>query len=55
MLIIDNITQVEQYIDDIDGIIFDLDDTLYPEREYVWSGYQAIAKKFPYVESPFAC
>ena len=25
------------------AIIFDLDDTLYPEREYVYSGFQAVA------------
>ena len=29
--------------DKISGVIFDLDDTLYPEKEYVKSGYRAIA------------
>lgn len=28
----------------IGGIVFDLDDTLYPERQFVRSGYQAVAE-----------
>jgi putative hydrolase of the HAD superfamily len=28
---------------DIQAVVFDLDDTLYPEREYVRSGYRAVA------------
>lgn len=28
----------------IKGIIFDLDDTLYSEKQYVYSGYKAVAK-----------
>lgn len=28
----------------IEGVIFDLDDTLYPERDYVRSGYRAVAE-----------
>lgn len=27
----------------IKGVIFDLDDTLYSEKEYVWSGYKAVS------------
>ncbi len=27
----------------VKGVIFDLDDTLYAEKEYIWSGYQAVA------------
>ena len=27
-----------------EAIVFDLDDTLYPEREYVFSAYRAVAK-----------
>lgn len=30
---------------EIKGVIFDLDDTLYPEKEYVKSGYKAVALK----------
>ena len=29
------------------GIIFDLDDTLYPEKDYVKSGYSQVARLFP--------
>lgn len=28
----------------IRAVIFDLDDTLYPEREYSWSGFRAVAR-----------
>ena len=27
----------------VKGVIFDLDDTLYSEKEYVWSGYKAVS------------
>ena len=30
----------------IRAIVFDLDDTLYPEREFAFSGYQAVAQAF---------
>ncbi len=30
----------------IRAVIFDLDDTLYPEPSYVFSGYRAVAKPF---------
>lgn len=30
----------------IQAVIFDLDDTLYPEREYAFSGFDAVAAKF---------
>lgn len=46
MIQIDSILDVEKYIDDIDVVIFDLDDTLYSEKEYVRSGYHKIAEYF---------
>ena len=30
----------------IQAVVFDLDDTLYPEREYAWSGFRAVASAF---------
>lgn len=51
MIEIENILDSENYFDDIDGVIFDLDDTLYSEKKYVQSGYKAIAKEFPNVEN----
>jgi putative hydrolase of the HAD superfamily len=44
MIEIDKILDVEQYLDDIDVVIFDLDDTLYSEKQYVRSGYKKIAQ-----------
>lgn len=44
MNIIDNILDVEKYVDDVCAVIFDLDDTLYSEKQYVRSGYKAVAK-----------
>ena len=43
MIEITNILDVENYIDDVDAVIFDLDDTLYSEKEYVMSGFKAAA------------
>lgn len=51
MKMIDNILDVEQYLDGIEGVIFDLDDTLYSEKDYVRSGYKSIAYYFPQVEN----
>lgn len=44
MIEIDSILEVENYINDVDAVIFDLDDTLYSEKEYVRSGYRKIAE-----------
>ena len=46
MIVVDNILDVEKYIDGLDAVIFDLDDTLYSEKEYVRSGYRKIAEHF---------
>ena len=46
MIEINNILDVEKYLDGIEAVIFDLDDTLYSEKEYVRSGYRAIARHF---------
>ena len=49
MTVIDNILDVEKHLDGIDAVIFDLDDTLYSEKDYVRSGYRAVAARFPEV------
>ncbi len=41
---ITDILDVEHLIDDVEAVIFDLDDTLYSEKEYVRSGYYKIAQ-----------
>ncbi len=33
-----------KYLTDIKGIIVDMDDTLYPERDFVFSGYRAVSQ-----------
>jgi putative hydrolase of the HAD superfamily len=43
---IEDILDVEKYIDKVSVIIFDLDDTLYSEKDYVRSGYKKIAEYF---------
>lgn len=47
MIIIYNIKDVLLYVDKFQAVIFDLDDTLYSEKEYIQSGYRVIAKHFP--------
>ena len=44
MIEVNSILAVEKFIDGVDVVIFDLDDTLYPEKEYVRSGYRKIAE-----------
>lgn len=51
MIEINNIIECLDYLQDIDLVIFDLDDTLANEIDYVKSGYRAIAKAFPEIES----
>ena len=46
---IDDILTVEKYLADWHGIIFDLDDTLYSEKDYVKSGYNEVGKILPEV------
>lgn len=44
MIEIDDILDTENHIEDLDAVIFDLDDTLYSEKGYVRSGYRKIAE-----------
>ena len=50
MISINNILEVEKYLGDIDVVVFDLDDTLYSEKEYIKSGFAEIEKCFPEME-----
>lgn len=47
IITVDRILTVPEYLDGIDVAVFDLDDTLYSEREYVMSGYRAVAAAYP--------
>lgn len=51
MITINNITDVMNYLDGIKVVVFDLDDTLYSEKEYVRSGYHEIAKILPFIKN----
>lgn len=51
MITVANILDCEQHLSKFEAVIFDLDDTLYSEKDYVRSGYKAIADKFPSVEN----
>lgn len=46
---ITKITEVLNYIDGLSAVVFDLDDTLYSEKDYVRSGYKAVAEILPQV------
>ena len=50
MLEISDILEVKEHIKGLKAVIFDLDDTLYSEKEYVRSGYGKIAEVLPQVE-----
>ena len=39
--------------DSVEGVLFDLDDTLYSEKEYVRSGFHTVAKLFPQIPQCF--
>lgn len=49
MIEIQKISDIMQHIDGLKAVIFDLDDTLYNEKEYVFSGYSAVAAILPQV------
>lgn len=46
MIRTESILDVEKHIQEAEAVIFDLDDTLYSEKEYVQSGYRKIAQAF---------
>ena len=50
MIEITSMAEVKKHLQGLHAIIFDLDDTLYGEKEYVRSGYHAIAEALPQVE-----
>lgn len=48
---ITEILDVEKHMEGLKVVVFDLDDTLYSEKEYVRSGYRKIAELFPQNEN----
>ena len=51
MIEINQIADVLNYTEGLKAVVFDLDDTLYGEKEYIRSGYSAVAKVIPQVEN----
>ena len=51
MIEITEITDVIKYSDGIEAMIFDLDDTLYPEKSYVRSGYKVISEEYHHIDN----
>lgn len=50
MLEIYDILEVRNHIDGLKAVVFDMDDTLYGEKEYVRSGYKQVAKVVPQIK-----
>ena len=50
MIEITSISEIKNNIQGLKAIVFDLDDTLYSEKEYVRSGFRAIAVTLPQVK-----
>ena len=50
MIRIASLLEAEPLLEGLDAAVFDLDDTLYPERDYVRSGFAAAAALFPETE-----
>lgn len=50
MIEITSITDIKKHIQGLKAIVFDLDDTLYSEKEYVRSGFRAIADTLPQIK-----
>lgn len=51
MIEILNILEVKYHIEGLKAVVFDMDDTLYGEKEYVRSGYRQIAKALPQLQN----
>lgn len=50
MIEISHILEVKAHMEGLRAVIFDLDDTLYSEKEYVRSGYRKVAEILPEIE-----
>lgn len=42
---------MDRWAGKIEAVVFDLDDTLYPEQEYVYSGFRAVSRQIVQLES----
>ena len=51
MIEVSDIREIECCVNDIKVVLFDLDDTLYSEKDYVRSGFHQIALRFPEIQN----
>ena len=49
MIVVDQLEDILPYVKNCKAVIFDLDDTLYDEKDYVRSGFAAVAKELPMI------
>lgn len=49
MIEISEILTAEAHLEGLEAVVFDLDDTLYPERAYVRSGYRILGRHYPQI------
>ena len=47
MIELHSLAGLPEHLDGVDVVVFDLDDTLYPEKDYVKSGFSAVGEAFP--------
>lgn len=51
MIEIASLAECTAYLKDIELVVLDMDDTLYSEKEYVYSGYGAAARLLPHIDN----
>lgn len=49
MIVVDQLEDILPYVENCKAVIFDLDDTLYDEKDYVRSGFAAVAQELPMI------
>lgn len=50
MIVVDQLEAILPFVANSKAVIFDLDDTLYDEKDYVRSGFSAVAKELPMID-----
>ncbi|MBQ9520191.1 MAG: HAD family hydrolase [Acholeplasmatales bacterium] len=53
MITVKNLIDIKKYVNNLEVVVFDLDDTLYNEVEYVKSGFKEIASNYPNVDNMY--
>lgn len=53
MITIDNLLEVKKYVNNLKVVVFDLDDTLFNEVDYVKSGFKQVAANYPNIDNMY--